>query len=53
MKNHTEPINMKCRVTVVKKGWFGSVALGGLVVNVLATGPKFRGVQTRPRKIDF
>jgi hypothetical protein len=44
---------MKCRVTVVKKGWFGSVALGGLVVNVLATGPKFRRFKPGRGKLIF
>jgi hypothetical protein len=29
------------------------VALGGVIVIVLATGPNFRGVQTRPRAMDF
>jgi hypothetical protein len=30
-----------------------NVALGGVVVSVLATGPKVSRVQTRPRTIDF
>jgi hypothetical protein len=29
------------------------LALGGLVISVIANGPKVRGIQTRPRSTDF